>query len=198
MSCDSTPLFRMLYMKREYSRLLCAAPDLQGCFVVPDTVTAAGDDVWRGILFIRERSSPWAKGAFPFSVTFPANYPLTCPRAVFDTPFASHPTLKDGVEVPFELEFAEINIMNTSVLVRLLRAVRTQFVVSEENRAHITLSAARNDVARCSVAADGRAAHARMFGAKALQWLLELDAHLEAEGEVDSHIGKWRIEHRAA
>jgi ubiquitin-protein ligase len=188
----------MLYMKREYSRLLVAAPDLQGCFVVPDVVTAAGEDVWRGVIFIREKASPWTKGAFPFTITFPANYPLACPRATFDTPFASHPSLKDGVEVPFELEFSDINPMSTSVLVRLLRAVRKQFVVSEENRALITLSAAKSDVARCSITASDRAAYMRVFGEGAVKWLLDLDAEREATGDLDAPIGKWRIDHRVA
>ena len=153
---DSDALFRMLYLRREHENVAARMDDLQGLIFVPDVVTSSGDDVWRGVVFIRLESSPWFAGSFPFTVLFPPKYPFHSPIATFDKPLHSHPLLmEDGVTIAFEAEYLGLEPMHVSVMMRLLLFVRRLFAPSEwiatGQQPHVDLMACRRDVEQCSV-----------------------------------------------
>ena len=155
---DSDALFRMLYLRREHENMVARIAELQGLLFVPDVVTSNGDDVWRGIVFVRHEASPWFGGSFPFTVVFPTKYPFVVPRATFDKPIRSHPMLlDDGETIGFDDEYVGLEIMHVSVMLRLLVRIRRLFAPSEwANGAlsHLDIMACRRDVEQCSVTRD--------------------------------------------
>lgn len=131
---DREALFRMLYLRREYTALLDNIEELQGLIFLPTSSTVCSDDTWQGIIFIRADRSPWYKGAFSFHVTFPPKYPFECPKAEFDLPLLSHPMLIDGKKIPFEAEYTSSDPMKVSIMMRLLKFMRRLFVPQEWKR----------------------------------------------------------------
>lgn len=184
--------FRMLYLKREYARLQAASSELQGCFVVPESSNAA-QDVWKGIIFIRERSSLWSKGAFSFSIIFPQQYPFECPSVIFDVPFAAHPYLIEGCRVPFETEFMTISAMRTSVLARLLRFTRLMFVLDDATKQKMDAEAVYRDVQRCSITASAAAPYKALFGDEAVEQLIEIDDKRRDGVDMDTIVSEWSM-----
>jgi hypothetical protein len=124
----------MLYVRREYTAVMDALPDLQGLILLPSQLTEQQDDKWSGMIFIRAERSPWHKGAFAFTVTIPPKYPFECPVAEFDLPLVSHPMLQDGRRVPFEAEYVATDAMHVSVMLRLLKFIRRLFLPQEWKR----------------------------------------------------------------
>lgn len=123
-------LYRMLYLRREYSLLLQHTADLQGLIFLPKELS--GEDTWSGVLFVRSDQSPWYRGAFPFTVTFPPRYPFECPTAEFDASLESHPLLLDGNKrVPFDNEYMMCDPMRVSIMLVLLRYIRRLFAANE-------------------------------------------------------------------
>lgn len=157
-------LYRMLYLRREYTLLQEHIADLNGLVFVPRDLSDAAGETWGGILFVRSDQSPWYRGAFAFTVTFPPKYPFECPTAEFDAPVESHPLLLEGKRVPFDREYIMCDPMRVSIMMVLLRYIRrmfasgaiTQTVTDEDGvpvRAPITVDRRRSqqDVERRSI-----------------------------------------------
>jgi hypothetical protein len=183
---DSDALFRMLYLRREHENVVSRIGELQGLVFVPDVVTSSGDDVWRGIVFVRLEASPWFGGSFPFTVVFPPKYPFHCPVATFDKPLRSLTLLQeDGVTVPFDAEYVGLEVMHVSVMMRLLVCIRRLFAPSEwaeESLSHLDLMACRRDVEQCSVTRDVflNKPYVQLLNTEVSEWFVRTQGQREA------------------
>lgn len=184
--------FRMLYLRREYARLQSASDDLKGCFIVPESSTPA-QDIWKGVIFFRDRTSLWYQGAFSFSIIFPQQYPFECPAIIFDRPFSAHPNLVDGCKVPFEIEFMSISAMQTSVLSRLLRFTRQMFVLDDAMKQKIDPAAIRSDILTCSIVANQSAPYRKLFGDEAVKQLIEIEEKRKDGVDMDTIVSEWSM-----
>lgn len=172
---------RSMYLSREYRLILNIQDELQGIVVAPATTSAdleLGEaeltSVWKGIIFIRARDSPWFKGAFPFTITFPAGYPANCPICVFDFPLRSHPLLLNGVEVDFKAEYVSLRFNHVSVFVRLLKFLRRLFSAAGTANLEIDRVQAAADVNQSSIAqVDRNSPYFRFLTEEMLTLLLE-------------------------
>ena len=186
---DRDAMMRMIYIRREYAAVAATLGDLQGFVFAPEAVDAEGE-VWKGIVFVRSRQSPWFKGAFGFTVQFPHRYPFECPVATFDEPLNHHPLLKEGGSViAFEAEYVSLDPMRVSVMLRLLRYIRRLFAPAEWP-AHRSLNVAemQQDVQACSITRDVavRCPYTTFLTTEVLQWITE--AH-DTNGNVKSDEG---------
>lgn len=155
-SMSPEALWRARYMQQEYRQICSSQEELQGLVFGPHATTPSGEDVWKGIVFVRLRESPWFGGAFAFTVTFPVTYPMTgCPTAAFDLPIPSHPFLLDGRQVEFLNEFTSLSFTSVSIMMRLLKTIRRLFnpdVLSEHGALEVVrLEEAQRDVRDASV-----------------------------------------------
>lgn len=53
------------------------------------------ENAWRGLICIRDASSPWYGGCFDFSVYFPSRYPFDTPIIIFSKLLRSHPMMQE-------------------------------------------------------------------------------------------------------
>ena len=163
---DREITFRDLYLSREYRIISQLKEELQGVVVAPADGPFAADrgatskknrpsaSCWKGIIFIRLRDSPWCRGAFPFTIEFPARYPFECPVCTFDECIRSHPLLLEGRTVQFQAEYTSLNPMQVSVFVRLLKFLRRLFSPQGGTFGcdRIDVAAAQMDVKSSSIA----------------------------------------------
>lgn len=85
------------------------------------------EHAWWGMISLTHPSSPWYRGCFAFTVSFPSRYPFECPLVEFDVPLRSHPLLTGQTKVELYEVYRHMDPMRVSVMARLLRHVTMLF-----------------------------------------------------------------------
>jgi len=110
------------YLQQEYSNLAkYASTLLQGIFVIPSDSAES----WNGVIFVH--SGKYQYGIFKFKMTFPSNYPFSCPKIQFLQTNVCHPRVNEDNELPLDIIYKSLKPMKHNISLYCLLYLKSIF-----------------------------------------------------------------------